>query len=232
MVIYKITNKIDGKQYIGQTVQNIAKRWTQHRSDALIRKNHTALHRAMNKYGTENFSIKVLAHCNSMEEMNHRESYYIKLFNTLAPNGYNIALGGKNQRHSEETKKRLSNLKIGVKTGKTWNKGISPSPETIAKIAASSRGENNGMYGRKHSLEAKDKIRKSRIGKFDPKVIAKLAKINRKPIICVNSGKTYESTVAASLDLGLNPKSINMVLKGKRKTHKGFSFYYIDNSKD
>jgi group I intron endonuclease len=73
------------------------------------------LHQAIKKYGKENFEIKVLARCDSLEEMNHREAYYIKLFNTLRPNGYNLMSGGGNSKHSEETKRKIAKANIGKK---------------------------------------------------------------------------------------------------------------------
>src|SRR5271165_5831185 len=120
MLLYKIFNKIDKKIYIGQTVQELHIRWVQHKCDANTRDKHSVLHRAMKKHGIKNFEIKALAHCDTMEEMNHREAYYINLFNSLTPNGYNVKLGGNNIRMLEETKKKISIAKKGVKRGYTW----------------------------------------------------------------------------------------------------------------
>src|SRR5580704_3159657 len=96
MIVYKITNKINEKSYIGQTIGPIEKRWNSHCSKQ--KRGHGIFYRAIAKYGKENFEIKILARCNSIQEMNHREVYYIKLFNTLAPNGYNLDTGGKNKK--------------------------------------------------------------------------------------------------------------------------------------
>ena len=97
MIIYKITNKINGKRYIGQTKFTIENRFKKHVYDAFGRDNRQqAIHAALRKYSVENFEIAIISHCNSIEEMNRREIYYIKLFNTLAPNGYNLSLGGNN----------------------------------------------------------------------------------------------------------------------------------------
>ena len=104
MIVYKITNKITGKSYIGQTVSSLSKRWSDHNSS---KKNCTYLKRSIEKYGKNAFQIKILVRCNNIEEMNHREQYYIKLFNTLAPNGYNLESGGNNKRLHEETKLKM-----------------------------------------------------------------------------------------------------------------------------
>ena len=93
--IYIITNKINNKQYIGQTVNKITKRFSQHKH-ASYNLNHkdanTPLHQAIRKYGIENFDIEKLEEC-SQEELNEREIYWIKKLNTYN-NGYNASLGG------------------------------------------------------------------------------------------------------------------------------------------
>ena len=62
--IYKITNKLNGKVYIGQSI-NIKQRWKQHRTNATVRKEN--LYLAFQKYGLENFSFEVLETCQEKE---------------------------------------------------------------------------------------------------------------------------------------------------------------------
>ena len=123
MTLYKITNLINGKLYIGQTTSTIAKRWTGHKTPSSRCK---GIARAIKKYGKSNFKIEVMATANNQQELDHRESYYISLFNTLAPNGYNLTSGGVNKKYAAITLKRLSIARTGLKM-KTpaWNKGLS-----------------------------------------------------------------------------------------------------------
>lgn len=91
--IYKITNTLNGKIYIGQTIQNIKERFYQHcalkcSKDVL----KMAIHKAILKYGKQNFSIEVIEEVES-ENLNEREIYWIKYFNSYK-NGYNKTLGG------------------------------------------------------------------------------------------------------------------------------------------
>ena len=82
--IYKIENLITGKIYIGQS-KHIEMRWQEHcrpSADSIIAC-------AIRKYGKKNFSFEVLEECN-LEELNSREEYYIKLYNSVVPNGYNV----------------------------------------------------------------------------------------------------------------------------------------------
>lgn len=87
--IYKITNKINGKSYIGQSI-HIEERWKEH----LYRNSsHTSLIKlALQKYGANNFTFEVIEECNQ-EELDKKEIYWIKYFDTYN-NGYNLTLGG------------------------------------------------------------------------------------------------------------------------------------------
>lgn len=82
--IYKITNLINQKSYIGQSI-HIERRWQEHcrpSSSSIIAK-------AIRKYSQENFSFEVLEECD-ISELNQKEAYYIAFFNTVVPYGYNI----------------------------------------------------------------------------------------------------------------------------------------------
>lgn len=92
--IYKITNKINNKCYIGQS-KNISKRWRSHKSNAYNpneKSYNYPLYRAFRKYGLENFSFEILEEC-SIKDLNQKEKYYINKFNSFF-NGYNLTLGG------------------------------------------------------------------------------------------------------------------------------------------
>lgn len=91
-IIYKITNKVDGKSYIGQTRYTIEFRWKQHQH----KNDNTYFHNAIHKYGIENFSIEILEKCN-IEDLNSREIFYIAKYDTFK-NGYNLTIGGDGNR--------------------------------------------------------------------------------------------------------------------------------------
>lgn len=88
--IYKITNKINGHCYIGQSV-DIATRWIHHKNYP-VEKSKYPLYLAFKKYGIENFSFDLIEEC-SIDELNEKEIFYIKHFNSYF-NGYNQTLGG------------------------------------------------------------------------------------------------------------------------------------------
>lgn len=81
--IYKITNKINHKSYIGQST-NIEKRWNNHLSSVNNTQDHCynyPVYRAMRKYGVQNFSFEVLELCSS-ELLDEREQYWVSYFDT------------------------------------------------------------------------------------------------------------------------------------------------------
>ena len=90
--IYKITNKVNGKSYIGQTRYTIEFRWRQH----LHKKDNTYFHNAIRKYGADNFIVEKLEECN-IEDLNEKEIYYIAKYNTFK-DGYNLTIGGDGNR--------------------------------------------------------------------------------------------------------------------------------------
>lgn len=98
-IIYCYTNTINGKMYVGQTL-NPALRYSAHKSsyqNPNDKEYDSLLHRAFRKYGFENFQYEVLADdINDIDLLNQLEIYYIKHYNCKTPNGYNVEDGGKN----------------------------------------------------------------------------------------------------------------------------------------
>ena len=91
--IYKITNKINGKSYIGQTIQDVKERFYQHCaakcSQAVL---NMTIHKAINKYGKSNFTIEIIEEV-EYTNLNDREKYWIKYYDSYN-NGYNSTKGG------------------------------------------------------------------------------------------------------------------------------------------
>lgn len=125
MIIYKSTNTINGKSYIGQTVRPFEVRKGQH-----IRASKTPFHEALNEYGHENFDWEVICECESIEEMNEKEVYYISHFNTLYPNGYNMIEGDSGITH-ELTRMKLSKSMKGNTNGKKKFLILTPQKEDV-----------------------------------------------------------------------------------------------------
>ena len=90
-IIYKITNILNNKQYVGKTEHDPMKRWKEHLSAARNNVNMAISH-AINKHGSENFKFEVIEEC-LPEDINKKESYWIGKLDTFE-NGYNSTLGG------------------------------------------------------------------------------------------------------------------------------------------
>lgn len=96
--IYKIENLINNKIYIGQSI-HIEKRWSEHCQNS----SKSLIGQAIKKYGKENFSFQILEEVLDISELNNLETKYIKQFNSLIPNGYNIKLIDNQEHHQFNT---------------------------------------------------------------------------------------------------------------------------------
>ena len=91
--IYKITNNVNGKSYIGQTIQNVKERFYQHCATKCSKAvSNMAIHRAIKKYGKSNFTVEVIEEIDSTN-LNDRERYWIRYYDSYN-NGYNSTEGG------------------------------------------------------------------------------------------------------------------------------------------
>lgn len=110
--IYKYTNVINGKIYIGQST-NIQKRYSQHLYDATKRPERgTGVDRAIAKYGIENFKFEIIEEC-SVEKLNERERYWINFYDSYH-NGYNCSLGGNSLKGSEHPRSILNEEDVWI----------------------------------------------------------------------------------------------------------------------
>jgi group I intron endonuclease len=156
MYVYLLKNKVNGKAYVGQTTKPLKTRWAAHKCHALRDQRIYALQHAIRKYGPEQFEISILATANSHDELNALEAHHIIAQGTLCPNGYNIRHGGKGHPISEETKKKLSQMKKGM-----------PSPLKGRKCSLEQRIQMSlRQRGRSVSLEHRKKISEAMKGRF------------------------------------------------------------------
>ncbi len=236
MIVYLITNKINGKRYVGQTIQPMVKRFRQHCCSSVDRSQKSAIKDAILKYGKESFEIKILAKCDSVEQMNSRESYYIRLLRTSSPNGYNMDSGGLNKIPSIESRKKMSESGIGRKLSEEHKnkignaqKGISRkkwSPETRERILTSRKKNPRKWDG--HTQECKKHLsEKAIIRERDPEYKKMKSEVNnyrKVKIVCNETGTIYESVRAVSTAMGCHRSQVTAVINGRAKTIKGFTF--------
>jgi group I intron endonuclease len=248
--VYLITNTINNKKYIGQTkCDDIETRWNSHRKmlkDSIGR----YLLSAYKKYGIEKFKFQIICICFD-ECCDTLEEYYIKKFNTLVPNGYNLKAGGKSTRHHEETKKLI---------GKRLKERVTD--EIRQEMRERSKNSTHFSYLKVYTQEEKEQIskkqkeywanlteeqrekiseeRKNRVvtsekvkialekGRklLNKKVGKKVAKYDMNGILL----NIYKSISEASNDINISHSTISCVCRGKPgyKTAGGFIWKYLD----
>lgn len=147
-IIYKITNTVNGKIYIGQTIHSLDKRFNGHKNESFRKRpTNQPLHNSIKKYGINSFICDCIEEC-SIESLDEREIYWIASLNATDKTiGYNLDAGGRksNRIFTEEVKKRISlglMIKHGNFTGET-RKSIKKRNKVSNKIQI--RCLNNGI---------------------------------------------------------------------------------------
>lgn len=106
--VYLITNTVNGKVYVGQTVQSVAKRFGQHCSAAKRNTKNIPICNAIRKYGPDAFTVTRLCEAYSIEELDARETALILRYDARNPTkGYNVKEGGQSHRMAESTKRKI-----------------------------------------------------------------------------------------------------------------------------
>ena len=208
MIIYKITNQINNKQYVGQTVRSLTERFQEH-----ARKN-SVVSQAIKKYGIENFIIEQIDSAKTIEELNKKEILWIDKLNTMQPNGYNLCSGGGNTKgyaHKPKSRKLMSAHRKGKYTGK-----------------------QNHFYKKKHSKETRKKMSEA----WTEERKRQLADLSRErnmrnqavKVRNLETKQVFNSIKEAAEYYGLKPTHITRVCRGKRKTTGGFHWEYVDKT--
>lgn len=219
MIIYKITNLINNKIYIGQTIQSLNSRISKHLS---AKDGYRPLTKAIRKYGKDNFKIEIIDWANHQTELNYKEWLWIHRLNTIAPNGYNLKDGGRNGAISEKQKKAisLSNSK------RLWTE------EAKSKISLANKGrkrEYTPLETRKilSSNTKKQWANKEIRDKMQSALTVSIRKSCGVKVVDITNGKIYETATDAELDN--NTKNIHHHLKGRSRTFNKKVFKYLSD---
>lgn len=230
MFIYKITNKINGKVYIGQTIRSLEIRWAEHKYSK-----KTAISKAIQKYGEENFKIEEIDGANSQSELNYKEWLLIHKFNSLDRNkGYNSTEGGgAGGRRSEESKlrskialKKSQNKKSGSKNSNS-KKVINTSTKEVFESALGAykksgltisyvtfRDKLNAKIGNETDFRYlnnplyKKPVGKSHKGRNNPRARQVLDRV---------SGKKWHTLKSAAKDLNISCNTLRKYCKEKTR---------------
>lgn len=230
--VYCAYNIVNHKVYIGYTETSLERRISSHKHKSKC-SNKAYFHLSLYKHGVDNFKWFVLFQGSTLEELQNKEIYFINLYKSNNRKfGYNLSTGGERcylneevkrkigekakarnisginnpffgKKHTEETKKKLSE----IRKGKVWNPGYKHSKEVKIKLS---------------------NIRKELLK--NPEVIEKMRLAQKgKPIICLETNIKYKSIAEASRLMNIPVSGIKNQINGRSKTTMGYKFEFIKN---
>ncbi|MGV0982807.1 MAG: GIY-YIG nuclease family protein [Polynucleobacter sp.] len=249
--IYKATNTVNGKAYIGQTIHSLAWRKMRH-NDQVTRGDQTPLHRALRKYGKHSFKWEYLVdNIEDRDQLDKLEAEYIFWHDTMSPRGYNLQTGGKGCRHSEETIKKMKESHKGKHLEYNYVHTITQliqyarvkqehgnikacTPRDSKRMANGCNKRNR--YRSANSIRCTSKYNKQR----EASAYKRAQRLknreewikNRKPnpirpVVCVNTGMQFKCIADAAKEHELYGTDISKVCKDKQHTVHGYVFKYI-----
>ena len=212
--IYKITNKINNKIYIGQSV-HIQQRFYTHCSDALTKQDNNYFHNAIRKYGKENFYIEIIEECLE-EELNDKEIYWIKYYNATDKNiGYNSSIGGEGNRHFSIIK--MQRLWDEGKSSKEISEILNCSRETVAANLKGYKdfSQKNSYY--RGMAYANNPQHKKKVYQYD---------------FDGNFIRSFDSFSEAGLEVNGNKQSGSMIRKSIKKKTSAYGFQWREEKQE
>lgn len=221
MFIYMTTNLIDEKKYIGQ-----------HHgfADDNYLGSGTRLRHAIKKHGKENFKRDIICYCYSQEELDEKEIFWIEHYNAIKDNNfYNIAGGGNGTSKcagltEEEELERRRKISI-ASTGKN-------NPNYGKRIPK----EKHPMYGKHHSEESKEKMRKAALGRKLPTSQRQKISLNNPNAHSVDAYtengtfiKHFRTLRDANSFIGLNRRSTGRLIEAIKENKLYHGYYFKDS---
>lgn len=219
--VYKHTNKINGKVYIGQS-SNIKERWSR---KGTCYKGCTYFYNAIQKYGWDNFEHIILKDSLSLEEANYWEEYYIKQYNSTDNNfGYNLSLGGNNKGSIAGKNNKLNKKIICLETKKIYpsariaSQKLKIDESCIRKVCKRERQSAGGFHWEDYD-ENKDYTI----------TVPPLARGvgNTRKVKCIETEEIFSSCIEAANKIGSSSSLIGRCCRGTQKTTRGLHFCYI-----
>lgn len=218
--IYIIKNKINNKVYIGKT-GDPEERWNKHLSAARNENEGECfvVHRALNKYGSENFDFSVIEEVVAEPEVLEREIYWIAFYKSNICRygndfGYNLTDGGEGatgHKHTEVSKLKMSKALRGVPKSEEHKASLRQAH--LGKVLTDEHKENIGKAGRgkKRTDKSKENYRQSKLGTKNPS-----AKLNERQVKRIRRLiKKGQSNIQIGKMFGVNRKTISDIRLGK-----------------
>lgn len=224
-IVYKATNLVNNKVYIGCTINTLEERMKQHFSKV---GDGCYFHNALGKYGKDNFRWDIIDYADTVEELSNKEVYWIDYYQSFTDKnkGYNSTSGGEiSKKISEDVKRKISagnkGKIISEETREKLSKALSGrivSEETKKKQSMALSGKNNPMFGKKLTDEQKKKIGQASLGhKLTQEAKDKIGRAHKGKIV---SDETREKLSRAKAGTKLPPFSKEHIEK-LREMNKG-----------
>lgn len=218
--VYQHRNKINGKVYIGITMQTPEQRWRHGEGY----KSSPHFYTAIQKYGWDNFEHNILFQNLTKEEACKKEQELIAKYNSMNREyGYNSTSGGDIFVMNEETKQKISQSLMGNKNGL----GHPCSEEKKKKISEAQKGKHL-TEEHKQKLSEAAKKRHTPCSEQAKENIRKAS--HKKPVYCEELNKVFESVQECSRQLGIPATNISKLCNGRGKTLKGYHLKYYDDT--
>lgn len=208
MLVYKATNQVNGKIYIGITTKTLERRKAIHKRDS--KRMDTYFYRAIRKYGFEKFSWEIIDEtAENIDQLHEKEKYYIKKYDTFdnKTKGYNTQSGGRNLYDITKEEKLRRSQRVSGKGNPMY-------------------GVSSPMKGKKFTEEHRRKISNALKDKERPSIQGG-KHYNSRKIVNVDTGEIFNSLTEAGASIGVTGQMIGKVCMGKRKTAKGYRWNYL-----
>jgi len=218
MIVYLVTNIINNKQYVGYTTKTLEERKKTHlyKSNSKTSSHYFYLFKkALRKYGVENFKWEIIFQCNSLTECQEKEKYFIKKYNTISPNGYNLTEGGNGGIQSDETKEKISksvkNYWENNKEKHNWSNLTSEDRAKYAKKAWKHKKASGYKPKKGYTISAEGKLNMSETKNEKNKI--KWININTNEVVILSCTKMAEYT-------GLSVGTFNHIKNARQEKTK------------
>lgn len=211
MIIYKITNLINGKWYIGQDSRNLPS----YLGGGIL------LKKAIKKYGRRNFNKEILEFLplnSTKENLNKAEIFWIEKTNAVSdPMSYNISIGGSNACSNTETKNKIAKKLLNN------SNGVGRRPHKSGINWDGKRGKDHHLYGKPSPKKGIKVTEKARINNALSKGAKNFYMIDKRTNMIKGE---YLIITDCARENSLHHQAISSCLRGKRKSHGGYLFKY------
>lgn len=232
-LIYKVTNLINGKIYIGLTSGQLKRRRNQHyyKTNSDTKESRSDFHNALKNFKEQDFYWEVIEDNIPVENLPTREKYWINYYNSYK-NGYNMNSGGANgdnfRNWRENNSKEIVSLYARLGNQKMKEK-LKQNPELEQKRKRNAKIGSIKYYNQ-HKEEVKQRSYETYLKHKETanKNLIEANKKRSKKILCIETGIIYESASEAARQNNLSQGNISSVCRGERKTTGKMHWKYIE----